>query len=142
MPAALPMTSTSCTGRSSSGGTTRNMSHSPPVSTVCGRHTDCSLTPSLSSRCRASPTCTTRTYWYGDSASNSGARSFLIAPGGTSSNPIATAGTAIQRTPASEAPAMASSAAAPIMVRCVPIQGIVSSAGRKVPAMLPVVDNA
>ena len=46
VPPALPRIATRSTGRPRSAGTARNMSHSPPVSTVCGRHTEWTTSPS------------------------------------------------------------------------------------------------
>ena len=82
------------------------------------------------------------TYWYCDLASAMSPETSFTGPGGISSSAAISTAISNQRQPSSSVAATAHPMAAPIRVRWVPTRGMVSSAGAKVPAMLPIVDSA
>ena len=143
VPPALPSTATRYAGRSSSTGSATNASQTPPVSTVSGRQSECTATPSFRYSRRAPSRSTTCTNWYGDSTSYKTSPSLAFtAPGGTSTSAAIAAVATSQRRPSIVDAAAASSAAVTSSVRCVPISGIVMSAGTNVPSRLPTVETA
>src|SRR4051812_18883573 len=80
--------------------------------------------------------------WYADSPSQITSDPGLTSPGGTSASVTTAAGASTYRQPRAGVAASASTAAVASMVRRVPISGISSTTGRKVPRIDPAVDSA
>jgi hypothetical protein len=84
----------------------------------------------------------TRTNWYRDSFSKTRPSPPRTAPGGSASMSATAAAATTQRRPRSSDPESTSTAAEASIVRCVPISGISTSAGRNVPRSEPAVESA